>query len=1070
MKADSSLSSFSNTGKPFSSPLPVLVMDSYGFDIDSANSAGSRPFRPVYAVMFDTDPATRHSHLDGPADFEGRSGLHVRGESSAGFDQRSYAWEIWDNQNNDTPASILGMPAESDWILHGPWSDKTLMRNYIAYSTMHEARSDYAGSRTRFVEVFLNQERGQPVSYADYRGVYLLVEKIKRAKGRVNIQKLNPLVVDTNLLTGGYIFKTDKASVSTSWSTSRGVSMQSVEPELLSPAQLKYLSGYINGFETALAAPNWTDPVNGYAAWIDVPSFIDAEWWVELTKQVDGYVFSTYYNKDRGAKWKAGPVWDFNISLGNADYATGDVPFGWMYGGTNDPLGSASGLWYPALLKDTEYKLKFFDRYWELRRGVWGDAAIMGRIDDVQSLMLDGVTQLISNNLPLTVMCPAERQYRKYPRLGQRDWPNPPEATGRLTYQAEVAAMKQWLSLRLGWLDDGDLGGNYILRPPVMSQSGGLVPKGSQLTLAPYSGTPPVGRSYPAGKVYYTTDGTDPRPPAFGTPGSQDVVFIPEFSTASYFIPTTANGGSTAKVADWTAVALGPTASGLSWQTGQLGLGFDDLASTNSVYIGGGAYTPGDIRGQMQGISSTVFIRVPFTVTPDQLLRLTSLTLKMRADDGFIAFLNGAEIARANVTTKTQPTYDAVANLLPVNWRDALAAQQKTYTITNWFGRLVAGDNVLSILGINASVTDDDAMFSPSVTGVLVVPPSTPITSKPYSTPLVLNSNMVVKTRMYFNGYWGPLNTATYLVGAVPASPDNLVISEFMYSPAAPTAAESVVSKSASDYEFIEFLNTSALPVDLTDVRVTSGVQYNFSSLDPLLTVLQPGERIVLCANRSAFTNRYGAGVRLAGPYTGSLNNSGETLTAVDRDGAVLWSFTYSSQLPWPVGADGTGYSLVLDNPAAHPAPDPANPQNWRLGGVRNGGPGVSDSVPLALAPFDDPDGDGLPNLLEYAIGTNPQLPSSRVVLKASLSESPTPDGTGVFVTFEYRRNLRADGIQVFLQTSADLSNWTSNPAALEYVGMTSNNDGTATVTWRTATPVADADLPFLFVRLAVQQ
>ena len=1076
LSMDPTMANFAGTGKPFSSSLPILVADSFGVAVDSSGrNAGSSvigAFWPAYAVMFDTDPATGHSSIAGAPDFEGRSGFHVRGESSAGFDQHSYAWETWDNNNADKAVSILGMPAESDWILHGPWSDKTLMRNYIAYSTMNEARTEYFGERTRFVEVFFNQERGQPVSYADYRGVYLLVEKIKRAKGRVNIAKLNSLVTDTNLITGGYIFRKDKDNAKAyNWTSSHGIPLQGLEPAPFNAAQQTYLKNYVDGFEKALYSPNFNDPVKGYPAWIDVPSFVDAQLWVELTKQVDGYVFSTYFFKDRGAKWKAGPTWDFNISLGNADYATGDTPTGWLYANSlTDPLGLAAGIWYPDLLKDPEYRLAFWDRYFELRNAQWNTGSMMARIDAVKGLMLDGVTQPISNNLPLTVQAPAARQYKKYQRLGIRDWPNPPEATVRFTFQSEVDAMKQWISTRLAWMDDQDTLGFAVYRPPVFSLPGGLVDKGTLLSIAPYSGPAPAGKSYPAGTVYYTTDGTDPRPPGFGAPVPTDIPVVPEYSLASYHIPTAGNGGAAATIADWTGPVLGPTAAGLPWLTGRLALGFDDNTSSNYVHIGGGDYAQGDIRAGMLGVSSTVFIRIPFTLDATQMQRLTAMTLKMRQDDAFIAFLNGVEIGRYNVNVTNAPLYDMVANKLPAGWKDTLAAQQHSFVVSNVLARVHEGNNMLAVIGINASATDDDAMFSPTLVGTFLIPPSAPVTSTPYAGPIAITGNTVVKARLFYNGFWSPPTSASFVVGAYPATPENLVISEFMYSPAAPTAAEIPVSKSAGDYEYIEFFNTSTQPVDLTGVRITNGVQFAFSSGDPASIVLAGGSRVVVCANLAAFRARYGNTPRVAGVYSGSLNNSGETITVIDGQGRILSNFTYSNTSPWPEGADGTGYSLVLNNPASHPAPDPSDPANWRCGGTRNGRPGLEDSVPLTLAPYEDPDADGLPNLLEYAIGSNPLLPSSRTVLTAAVSELTVLGATGSYVTFEYRRNLNADGIALHLQTSSDLSNWSNVSGELEYVGMRGNGDGTATVTWRTAKPLSDQDLASLFVRLAVQQ
>jgi len=190
-------------------------------------------------------------------------------------------------------------------------------------------------------------------------------------------------------------------------------------------------------------------------------------------------------------------------------------------------------------------------------------------------------------------------------------------------------------------MDDQDTLGFAVYRPPVFSLPGGLVDKGTLLSIAPYSGPAPAGKSYPTGTVYYTTDGTDPRPPGFGAPVPTDIPVVPEYSLASYHIPTAGNGGAAATIADWTGPVLGPTAAGLPWLTGRLALGFDDNTSSNYVHIGGGDYAQGDIRAGMLGVSSTVFIRIPFTLDATQMQRLTAMTLKMRQDDAFIAFLHG---------------------------------------------------------------------------------------------------------------------------------------------------------------------------------------------------------------------------------------------------------------------------------------------------------------------------------------------------------------------------------------------------------------------------------------------
>ena len=768
----------------------------------------------------------------------------------------------------------------------------------------------------------------------------------------------------------------------------------------------------------------------------------------------------------------AGPLWYFNISLGNANYATGDRSVGWLYDTTESaPLGG--GIWFPRLQADSDFQVRFWDRYWELRHGAWGDAAIIARITDAANLLLDGSTTLVPNSSPASLQNPAARQFRKYPILGQAPWPNPDTALTRFSFQSEIDAMKQWVLQRLAWIDNQNVGGFNILRPPQLSLAGGVTTAGSSLAIAPYTGVPPAGKNYAVGTVYYTLDGTDPRPSDYAAPTAQELVVVPEFQNASYFIPTVGNGGSAALFRDWTGVTLGATASGLAWQTGRLGLGFDDSTSPLYPNIGGGTYADGDIRAAIQGISSTVFIRVPFTLTAGQIAAMTAMKLKMRADDGFVAYLNGIEISRYNIRSTNTPAYDSTANSVPSGWTDANTVVQKDFTVTNVLAKVRAGDNVLAILGLNQTVIDADALFSPKLVATIMVPSSAPISSRPYTGPIAINATTTVKARLFSNGYWSSIATATYVVDAVSASAGKLAISEIMYNPAAPTGAELAVSGSASDFEYLEFLNTSGSTLDLANVRMTNGVQYNFSLAAPAAQTLLPGGRVVICANLAAFQARYGTGkpgVVVAGTFTDNLSNGGEVLTLVDRNNAVIISFTYRDSEPWPVDADGGGYSLVLNNPFAQPAPDPALGSNWRSSAVRNGSPGLGDSQPFTLDPNADTDGDGLPNLLEYAIGSNPLVAGPVTVLTAGIHDVNVAGVTAPYITFSYRRNLLAEGVVYEVKTSTQLTDWSGPSAELAYVSTRNNGDGTATVTLRTSVPLAAAPSQALFARLVVRQ
>jgi hypothetical protein len=183
----------------FSSNLPIAVVDTMGRNISESSQTLS------YASFIDTTTDGRARLTDTP-DFVGRAGINVRGKSSAGFDKKQYHFETWDEFDQDKDVSILGFPADSDWILQGPYSDKSLMRNFLSYKWSNDI-GRYA-VRTRFIEVFLNTDGGG-VSMNDYVGVYVFMEKIKRGADRVDIAALEPSDDTEPQISGGYIFKKD---------------------------------------------------------------------------------------------------------------------------------------------------------------------------------------------------------------------------------------------------------------------------------------------------------------------------------------------------------------------------------------------------------------------------------------------------------------------------------------------------------------------------------------------------------------------------------------------------------------------------------------------------------------------------------------------------------------------------------------------------------------------------------------------------------------------------------------------------------------------------------------------
>ena len=371
-------------------------------------------------------------------EYNGRIGVELRGQSSLFFfPKKGLGFETRDENDMDIDTSFLGLPAEEDWVLHGPYSDKTLMRNVLA---MHLARGmgQYA-SRTRFVELSINDE---------YQGVYVLMEKIKRDKNRVDLANLKEEDIEGEELTGGYVFKIDKGNVQ-DWESnfapvnnpSERIRFQFVSPnrDKIQPAQAAYLESFVDSFEQAINFPQVANQVKHYREFIDYASFAEHFLHAEFTKNVDAYRISTYFHKKKitnGGKIHAGPVWDFNLSLGNSEYCGVTDPEGWMY---YQNCGNSNPIWYQKLFTDPEFTSVLKCRWLELRQGAFHQDSIFQFIDDQVALL--GVA--------------ADRNFEKWPILNQYIWPNA-EVPG--SYAGEIDFMKSTITARLDWMDDNIFG------------------------------------------------------------------------------------------------------------------------------------------------------------------------------------------------------------------------------------------------------------------------------------------------------------------------------------------------------------------------------------------------------------------------------------------------------------------------------------------------------------------------------------------------------------------------------------------------------------------------------------
>jgi hypothetical protein len=408
---------------PFeSSNLPLIFINTNGQVI---------PDEPkINAQMGIVDNAAgQRNYLSDPYNgYDGKIGIEIRGSSSQMFPKKNYSLETRLENGENNNVSLLGLPAENDWVLHGPYSDKSLMRNVLAYH-ISSITGQYA-PRTRWCEVFIND---------NYQGVFVLTEKIKIDDNRVNIATLNPEDISGDQLTGGYIFSVerDNEGPGRGWSSPYTIDcffrFQDPDHDELVPEQKDYIENYFNEFESLMISPSATE---AYEAYIDVDSWVD--YWIstEVYKHIDNYKFSFYMYKRKdsnGGKIHFGPQWDINLGFGNYDFGQDPGPEGWSYIWAN--LGFLRPFWVVNLSEIPEIQNRIKCRWLELRQGPLSTGSLMDFIDENNLMTLEA----------------RERNFQRWPILGQYVWPN--SFVGE-DYDSELNFLKQWLQERLQWMDE----------------------------------------------------------------------------------------------------------------------------------------------------------------------------------------------------------------------------------------------------------------------------------------------------------------------------------------------------------------------------------------------------------------------------------------------------------------------------------------------------------------------------------------------------------------------------------------------------------------------------------------
>ncbi|MEZ5324731.1 MAG: lamin tail domain-containing protein [Verrucomicrobiales bacterium] len=485
-----------------------------------------------------------------------------------------------------------------------------------------------------------------------------------------------------------------------------------------------------------------------------------------------------------------------------------------------------------------------------------------------------------------------------------------------------------------------------------------------------------------AGAVIYTLNGSDPH-------GSAPEIVIEEVIAADAPLTVWIPDSAALEEAEpnWRAVDFDDA----SWMQGTGGVGFDrggDFQEHFGV----------DLIDSMWTKGSSAYVRIPFNLSNPGKYAL--ITLQAKYEDGFIAYINGTEVARANAPDT--PGWNSVSTSTHA---DADAVVYEDFEFTVPANLLIEGKNVLAIQGLNSSATGSDFLLAVWMDAGSVLEGDGG--TRFDGTPIALQPGAVrVSARVLDGDEWSPLTEATFIVGAQSAAPGNLVISELHYNPSGGT-----------DSEFVELLNTSDTTIRLEGVHFSSGIDYTFVG-NQLLT---PGERIVIVSNLDVFRQVYGEAVStitIAGEFARNLSNAGEEVVLSGSDDAEIFRFTYDDSGAWPAEADGGGRSLVFAGG------DPADPASWSASSADGGSPGTApgsgsgfDSWMLANGfadPLADPDGDGLSHMATYFTGAD---------LVADVHGFLDITSAG---TLTLRRRSALSGLTGIVEFSMDLESWTA--------------------------------------------
>jgi len=810
----------------FNSNLPIVVIDTLGVSMPSDKDL--KPSVDCRAVIIDIDDVTGRADITGPEHFTGLGQIRRRGESTYG--QGHYAFEVQDEYGQDKDVALLGMPAESDWILSVDVIDYTLLKNEIAFKWFRDM-GHYA-PRQRFVEVYLNTGGG-PISTGDYNGLYVLREKIKRNDDRLDIARLDASHNLEPQVSGGYIIKNDKVDTGDTLlkdyleKAYYGINYNGAGTAILEKPgslevtgpQIDWIANYINEFHAVLwrntGSSHYPGPGPDYTDYVEVISWIDHGLVEQIGNDADAFWGSYFTHKDRNGKICSGPPWDFDRSFHNSGGNSREYT-GWR------TQGEIFGKWHRKLQENLEYNMMLADRWFEHREDITNTTLTLAYIDEKVALMTEAM----------------ERSRSKW------YFPRP--------FADEILLFKNWITNRLHWLD-GEIAGRFAEKPPVFSPLGGYVNQGDPLYISKPSGA--------SGIIYYTLNGEDPRleggginPSAeiYSESGGPIIESIVDMSSSSWKYLYDGTDQGTA----WRAYGFNDS----SWGSGPGQLGFGDGDEDTDI-------------GPKVNYRYTAYFRHKFSVS--DVSKIMELSIDLIYDDGAVIYINGNELPRVNMKTGTV-YYNTKS--------DGSDGDNAPVTLTGIDPAILneGSGNILAVEVHQQNSTSSDLSFD---LGLYASRPSSG------SSQIEFGKTTCVRARVRDGGDWSARNKEIYAVGPIL---ENLRISEMMYHPTDPTPAEITAAGNPDlideDFEFIELKNIGGVAINLNLVHFTDGIDFTFGDH----TLAAGEYTVLVKNQPAFAARYNTAGINIVpGSYVGALDNDGEEIVLRDAIGAEIHDFDY---------------------------------------------------------------------------------------------------------------------------------------------------------------------------------